>query len=554
MKLEMLSIFFIFMTGLFSAMILVPLLRHWGLSTGTVDQPDARKVHKTPIPRLGGIAIFMGFLFSAQVFIPGSREVRGLLAGALVMFLTGLIDDLYGLPPRRKFLGEIGACLVAILVSRIYIHHLGNLFGFGVVRLDPWVGIPFTVFALVGVINALNLIDGLDGLAGGVSVIALFSFGTLGLLSHNSAVAALCAALLGSVLGFLKYNFYPARIFMGDSGSLVVGFVLGALAVFLTQMPGATVPPVIPVIILGLPILDTIWVMTRRSLHGQSPFAPDKTHLHHKFLNLGFQHRFTVLLIYGLSLFWAIFSVFFYHLPEVALLLTYLLVSVVLYALVRYVLNHRERFAFLSRDSATGLRYSVLYQRIARGAEKAMPVLLSLVLLYLVLAAWYGVRMDGHVWQVTGLLFLGGVGILYLTRDTRNHFLLALLYVAGLVIIFNAEQVGHGAMLLGLSLHRFNNVLFAVIASLAAFKIAFRQDGEFFIATVDVLLLGMSIFLAVVFSEVHMLQIFSGALVRGVILFVAIKAVSAQNRTYATYVAYSLLGVALAATLAGMLA
>ncbi len=226
---------FVFMTALCTALIMVPFLRKWALSTGTIDVPDERKVHTTALPRIGGIAIFMAFLFSLLVYADLEPARRGLLAGALVIFFTGFVDDLYGISPRRKFLGEIGGCLVTMVVGNLYITNLGDLFGFGVITLPLWLAIPFTVFAVVGVINAVNLIDGLDGLAGGVSVIAAGSFFVLGWYAGNATAMVLAAALLGAILGFLKYNYYPARIFMGDTGSLVVGFLLGFLAVLLTQ-------------------------------------------------------------------------------------------------------------------------------------------------------------------------------------------------------------------------------------------------------------------------------------------------------------------------------
>jgi UDP-GlcNAc:undecaprenyl-phosphate/decaprenyl-phosphate GlcNAc-1-phosphate transferase len=338
---------YLFMTAMFAALIMVPFLHRWALNTGAVDVPDERKVHRQTTPRIGGIAIFMALLFSTLVYDEMGREVRGILAGGLIIFFTGLIDDLYGLSPRRKFAGEIGATLIAMGVGGLYITNLGNLFGFGAVILPWWLAVPFTLFAVVGVINALNLIDGLDGLAGGVSVIALSTFFLLALIDDNYPVMALCAALLGALLGFLKYNFYPARIFMGDTGSLVVGFLLAFLAIFLTQRPGGGVSPAIPIMILGLPIADTVWVMTRRVLKGGSPFSPDRSHVHHKFLDLGFQHRFTVLILYGISLFWAIFSILFSDLPEYLLLLLFTGISIACYVLLRHFINNREKYAFL---------------------------------------------------------------------------------------------------------------------------------------------------------------------------------------------------------------
>lgn len=331
------------MTALFAALIIVPFLLRWALDTGKVDIPDGRKVHSEAVPRIGGIAIYTAFLFSLVIYVNIPSDIRGIIAGSLLLFVTGLVDDLYGMSPRSKFLGQISGCLVTIAVGHLYVHQLGDLFGLGPIVLPLWFAIPFTVFAVVGVVNAINLIDGLDGLAGGVSVIALAAFFYLGYSAGNPQVMVLCAGLLGALLGFLKYNLYPARVFMGDVGSLVVGFILAFVAISLTQTPGSPVKPVAPLLILGLPIIDTVWVFVRRLIKGQSPFAPDLTHIHHQLLGLGLNHHFTVIAIYGISLFWAAFSVLFHDGPEPLLLVCYVMLSCALYLGLRHVTRNRER-------------------------------------------------------------------------------------------------------------------------------------------------------------------------------------------------------------------
>ncbi len=335
---------------------MVPALRRWALQKGELDRPDERKVHKDPVPRLGGIAIFMAFLFSVLVFVDMTCEVRGILAGSLVIFFTGLIDDLHGLSPRRKFFGQISGCLVTMSISGLHLGYLGDLFGTGSIILPFWIAIPFTIFAVVGVINAVNLIDGLDGLAGGVAFISLAAFLLLAHLTGNFPVMLLCAAMLGAVLGFLKYNFWPARIFMGDGGSLTIGFILAFLAIHLTQASGGAISPVIPVIILGLPIIDTLRVMTRRALlERKSPFSPDRTHLHHQFLDLGIHHRTVVLLIYGISLTLAAVPILFRSLPEYALLLSYLGTSVLFFSLPYFIRRLYGRFRPRIADSGSSV-------------------------------------------------------------------------------------------------------------------------------------------------------------------------------------------------------
>ena len=431
---------FLFLTALLTALIMVPFLRKWALSTGTVDIPDERKVHRTAVPRVGGIAIFMSFLFSLLVYSALATPIRGLLAGALIVFFTGFVDDLYGITPRRKFLGEIGGCLVTIVVGQLYITNLGNLFGFGVITLPPWLAIPFTVFAVVGVINALNLIDGLDGLAGGVSVIAAGAFFVLGWHAGNTTAMVVTAALLGAILGFLKYNYYPARIFMGDTGSLVVGFLLGFLAVILTQGGQGNLNPVLPVVILGVPIIDTVWVMSSRLLKRQSPFSPDMTHVHHKFLNLGLEHRFSVIVIYGISLFWSILALLLHPVPEYLLFYGYLAGSLLFYLALRFIIRHPGHFPWLRKDSDLGLRHTELYLRLMRATDRLVPVLMALYLFYLGSGLFSGTLVGDRFWGLFGLIFLAAGGLLLWTRNESFSLVLVAFYVGNLLLAFGIES------------------------------------------------------------------------------------------------------------------
>ncbi len=223
----LLTCFYSFMTALFAALIMVPFLRQWALDKDNVDQPDARKIHDVPMPRLGGIAIFLAFLFSAIIFLPIDESIRGLLAGMLIIFATGVVDDLNGITSRRKFAGQVAACLITILVGKVYLADLGNLFGFGPVVMPVWLGVPFTVFAVVGVINAINLIDGLDGLAGGVSSIALTAFFLIGWLENDPVTMILSAAPGRCDLRFPEVQFLPGTDLHGgyrfDGGRLRPG-------------------------------------------------------------------------------------------------------------------------------------------------------------------------------------------------------------------------------------------------------------------------------------------------------------------------------------------
>lgn len=322
----------IFSLALLISYIVVPFICRWALELGLLDLPDTRKKHLQAVPRLGGIAIFIAWIFPVLVFSDMGREVRGIMAGSLVIFLTGLIDDVRGLSPLQKLMGQIGAGIMAITVGGIEISSLGVFPGLGTIDLPQWLAVPFTLFAVIGVMNAFNMIDGLDGLAGGIAFITLSAFTILGYLCESHMLVPSSLALLGAVLGFLKYNSFPARIFMGDTGSLTLGFIIAFTAIQLTQNPGdKTVDPLVPALLLIVPILDTIRVSCSRILRGRSPFSADRNHLHHKLLNLGFGHRSTVLVIWAFSVLSAGFALLGHAYSEPKLLISYTAFMIVLY-------------------------------------------------------------------------------------------------------------------------------------------------------------------------------------------------------------------------------
>lgn len=545
------QLIYIFMTSLFASLIMVPFLYRWGMEQKMVDIPDERKIHRKAVPRLGGISICMAFLFSLLVFVDLTREMRGILAGMLIIFVTGMVDDLYGLSPLRKFFGEVCAVLTTMVVSHIYIRTLGDLFGTGEIILPLWLALPFTLVAIIGVINAFNLIDGLDGLAGGVSVITLAAFGMLAFHTDNIDVLLFCGALLGGVLGFLKYNFFPARIFMGDAGSLVVGFIVGFLALGLTQRAGSNIQPVVPLLVIGLPVADTVWLMVRRIKDGQSPFNADRTHVHHKILDLGFEHRYTVILIYGISLFWAAIAVFFHNEPAAHLLVFYLLLSILFYLSLRFLQHRRHLLGFIGKDSTVGIRESVTYRRLADRVAGTMPLLQVFALSYLFLAAMAGIPNGSILRNMTLVCLVACGGLLFLTRDSGNRFLLSTYYGAAMVITYVEAHFGGLEFPPGLALRRWGDLLLLGMVFLTLLRFAFRKPGEFYLTSLDYLLLGLTLFLAVVAPQMTGVINLTGVLVRGIILFTAFKVIAVRKKQATRLMAWAILGVLLVMAVRG---
>lgn len=269
-----------------------------------IDIPkDERRVHKKPIPLIGGLAIFYGFIVSVLCFAVIDRPTMGILIGATIMVTVGIFDDKYELNAKLKLIFQIAAALIAIYFGteiRYIANPLSEWFGPQYINLGLW-SVPLTAIWIIGVTNAVNLIDGLDGLAVGVSSIASVALLSLTILSQNLNAAIITAALAGAGFGFLPYNSNPAKIFMGDTGSTFLGFVLACISVHGVMKMYALISFAVPVLILGLPIFDTAFAIIRRLAKKQSIMTPDRGHLHHRLLDMGFSQKQTVGILYTLT-------------------------------------------------------------------------------------------------------------------------------------------------------------------------------------------------------------------------------------------------------------
>lgn len=287
-----------FTVALAVAYFTTPWVKGMAIKAGALDAPDDRKVHKKPIPRMGGIAIYLGFVLAVLASMHVSREIVGLLLGGTVIMMVGIIDDMYQLSAKVKLLGQIAAAMV-LVAFHIRIEWLTNPFG-EMLYVDQF-SVPLTILWVVGLTNTVNLIDGLDGLAAGVSTIASITILLVALQQNFWTVAILTAALAGAALGFLQHNFNPAKIFMGDTGSMFLGYMLAAVSILGTVKSAATIALVVPIMALGLPIMDTAFAILRRYRNGRPIFKPDKGHLHHRLLDLGLTQKQAVLLMYVIS-------------------------------------------------------------------------------------------------------------------------------------------------------------------------------------------------------------------------------------------------------------
>lgn len=289
--------------------LLFPMIKWISYHVGALDYPNERKVHKKPMPVMGGLMIYLGFLFGYMLFAPQSTQMLAILIASFIVVITGILDVIKPLRAREKLVGQVVAALIIVFYGKILLNDIsffGYYFDFG------WLAYPITIVFIVAVMNCINLIDGLDGLADGISMIFFITIGVLAFIMHNlgSLEITIAFIMIGACLGFLIFNFNPAKIFMGEIGSMFLGFMiavvclLGFKAVTLTSL-------VVPMLILAIPILDTLFAILRRIIHHKPIYEADRQHLHHQLLNKKFSQKTTVLIIYAVSILFSSASVFY---------------------------------------------------------------------------------------------------------------------------------------------------------------------------------------------------------------------------------------------------
>ena len=289
--------------ALIVSFLMTPLVKTFAYKVGAIDVPkDNRRMHKVPIPRLGGLAIFVGFMVSTLLFNEIDMQMRGILLGSVIIVLLGVVDDITPLPAMLKFVVQIIAAMVPISHG-VVIQALSNpnVFSESAYWVLGGLSFPITILWIVGITNAVNLIDGLDGLANGVSAICAATMLIIALLVADSSVALAMAALVGACVGFMPYNTNPAKMFIGDTGATFLGFILATMSIQGLFKFYALISFAVPFLILGLPIFDTAFAMIRRIAKGQSPMKPDRSHVHHRLIDMGLNQKQAVATLYCIS-------------------------------------------------------------------------------------------------------------------------------------------------------------------------------------------------------------------------------------------------------------
>ena len=304
------NLFLIIIVTFITAVILMPIIKKVALHVNAMDYPNERKVHKKPMPRLGGVGIFLAFLVGYMLFANGSVRMLSILIASFVIVLMGIFDDISPIKARYKLIVQVIAACITTFYGNIVLNNI-SFFVFNLTFVEP-INYIVTIIVIVAITNAMNLIDGLDGLASGISCIYFATIAVIaGILNNLDGLdVILSLIMLGSTLGFLAYNFPPATIFMGDSGSQFLGFIIAVIS--LLGFKGTTITSlVVPLLILAIPIFDVILAIIRRLLKGEKIMKADKEHFHHQFLKMKFSQRKTILIIYAINITFAAVSIFY---------------------------------------------------------------------------------------------------------------------------------------------------------------------------------------------------------------------------------------------------
>ena len=298
-----------FLLSAFTSLAVTPLIKIVAFKLKCVDQPDNnRKKHERTTASMGGLAIFIGVAVGFLYLQPFAPQMTAIIIGAVIMLLTGLLDDIFNLKPIVKLAGQTAAAIV-VASSGLVIEKLTIPF-FGTVYLEE-IGILITILWIVGASNAINLIDGLDGLAAGVSAIAVSSILVMAILDYRIVVISLCVILIGGCIGFLFHNFYPARIFMGDTGALFLGYSIAVISMLGLFKNVALFSFIIPIIVIALPIFDTVLAIIRRMMKREGIATADREHIHYRLIKMGYSHKTSVLILYGFSAFFGVLAITF---------------------------------------------------------------------------------------------------------------------------------------------------------------------------------------------------------------------------------------------------
>ncbi len=466
------------MLSLFITLSLVPPLKSLATRYRAVDFPNERKIHTQPIPKIGGLAMALGALIPILLWTSMNGFGHALLAGSAVILVFGFLDDMLDLPYQAKFLAQLAAALIVIFLGDVQLRCFGSLAPEAFL-CPSTIAIPLTVIVIVGVTNAINLSDGLDGLAGGITLLTFICIGYLAYLGGHLFTLTVTAAVIGAIFGFLRFNTYPAVVFMGDTGSQLLGFLAICLSIHITQ-GNQPLSPLLPMIILGFPILDTLTVMTERIARRRSPFKADKNHFHHKLMRLGLYHTEAVFAIYVLQSFLIVSAVIFRFHAEWFWLLFYGIFSGLIIASFA-ILERRQwqvpRRDFIDQMIKGRLKFlkeqHILIKVCFRSIEFGLPLLL-------IVSCLLTGQVPGYFAYVAGLLAVALVAGQFLRPSFAPTALRVSLYLTVPFLVYLVESVVRE---LPLGFNRLYHLAFVVMVMFVILTLKFTRRRKGFKTT-----------------------------------------------------------------------
>lgn len=510
---------FVVVAAMSISMAVIPFLIRWAPALGMVDHPDPRKVHKTPIPRVGGVGIVLGALIPLAIWLPVNDLVVSYLLGALVLLVFGVWDDIRVLGHYVKFLGQFIAVLLVVYHGGLYVTHFPFMGADG--NVSDAVGKLFTVVAIVGMINAINHSDGLDGLAGGESLLSLGAIAYLANSVGDYVAVLIAVAVIGGVFGFLRFNTHPARVFMGDGGSQFLGFTLGFLAVYLTQVSNSALSPVVALLLLGLPVVDILAVFAQRIYAGDNWFKASKNHIHHRLLELDFRHHESVVVIYSIQAFLVLCAVLMPYESDVLLLSVYLGVCGLLFSFL--IMSERVGWTLRSSEvsMSTGNRLDDLPGNglITRYLSYSIQIVIAV---FMVVAAFTATDVPVDVSVASGALFAVLLARLVYGYRLWFLFLRLILFVAVSFSMYLAEVHSGGILI---QYQGMSWLFYGAIASIAALAISVSRQSFFQVTPLDYLVLLMVIVTGIMAELGYVGHSVIGFIVKLVILFYGVEVV-----------------------------
>jgi len=535
-------LFFSFLIAMFITMALIPPLIKSAARLQFVDIPDARKVHVQAVPRIGGVAIVVGAMLPILLWLPLHREVTGFLVGATIIFIFGVWDDRKELNYRLKFMGQFLAILAVVGLGGVTIKFIPFA---GLDPVSSYIAIPLTVISLLGITNAINLSDGLDGLAGGASLLSFGIIALLGYMVSDTQVVMIALAVIGSILGFLRFNTYPAQVFMGDTGSQFLGFSVGVLVILLTQNVNTALSPALPLLILGLPILDTIMVMVQRLLEGNSPFSADQKHIHHKLLALHFDHYEVVFIIYFIQSILVLGAFYFRYQSDAIIVGSY----IVFCASVLMFFQWSEKYGWQARSEDKPRMSAHVVGKIrglrdeGRFSRWAFLFSAGTIPLYLL----YGVLSCDEITTDISLLAAGLLCVWLLVSFIRrnqsiNWFERIGIYITSSIIVYLIESSGLSHTVSEVYL----NLYFILLGLAVVVGFRFSREKIFVVTTLDFLVI-FAVFTVPSLPGLSLSEsLWSSVVIRMIVLFYAVEFVLThinKNWNGVRYIMIIILGV-----------